>query len=165
MFLCSFFTSRRLEIPLKFSMFCERAIDYCRLMKHENVIHVANEGYNKPVALRNVAPLMESSENSVCKCTRSLLSFCSSFPLTSAPNEAAFCSCSGQHWTILGKREISLLAENAYMSAGASRTFIIVNEYFMSVTLTSKPWCGDSPQVSRNIFIFFLVEKLVLIFE
>jgi len=164
MFLCSFFTSRRLEIPLKFSMFCERAIDYCRLMKHENVIHVANEGYNKPVALRNVAPLMESSENSVCKCTRSLLSFCSSFPLTSAPNEAAFCSCSGQHWTILGKREISLLAENAYMSAGASRTFIIVNEYFMSVTLTSKLVWRIATSISKHIH-FFLVEKLVLIFE
>lgn len=108
------------------------------MLRRKNII-------NRP---RRETPLMESPENSACKCARSLLS--SPFPaFTLPPNEAAFCSCGAQHRTVLGKREISPLAENAYTSAGASGTFIIVNEYFTSVTLTSEPWRGESPRASR----------------
>jgi len=91
----------------------------------------------------------------------------------SPPNEAAFYSCGGQHRTILGKSEISLLAENAYTSAGASGTFIIVNEYFTSVTLTSSGVANHHEHLEttvrlQRVIIFhihsFLAGKLMLIF-
>lgn len=106
-------------------------------------------GHNKPVASWSAVKLMESPENSACKCTRSLLF--APFPSHLRHLTKRLSALAGaQHRTVLGKREITLLAENAYTSASASGTFIIVNEYFTSVTLTSEPWRGESPRVSRN---------------